>query len=134
MGRRFFLRIQAGTSRLIFRPGPSAPYHFAFNLPRNQMGQAHEWLSGRLPLPSDEEGQSVMSFPRWNAHSVYFTDPAGNILECIARHNLANHSRLPFGPSRWLEISEVGLVVEDVAASAAMLSSALSLTYFDGQG
>jgi catechol-2,3-dioxygenase len=128
------LRIQAGSSSLIFHPGPCAPYHFAFNLPRNQLNLAHEWLSSRISLLSDEQGQTLISFPRWNADSVYFTDPAGNILECIARHNLANDSRLPFGPSSWLCVSEAGLVVDEVAASAAKLSSELSLAYFDGQG
>ena len=32
----------------------------------------------------------VVDYRHWNAHSVFFLDPAGNVVEYIARHDLKN--------------------------------------------
>jgi hypothetical protein len=44
-----------------------------------------------------------------NAHSIFFLDPAGNILEYIARHDLKNGDRHPFSWGDILYASEIGL-------------------------
>ena len=37
----------------------------------------------RRRLPAD-----VVDYSHWNAHSIFFFDPAGNVVEYIARHDL----------------------------------------------
>ena len=53
----------------------------------------------------------IADFVNWNAKSVYFFDPAGNIVELISRFDLENPSEAPFGASHFLSISEIGLVL-----------------------
>jgi len=108
--------VQAGVSSLKFTENNlfEAPfYHFAFNIPENQLNEAIDWLNKKTKL-IEYEGSPVIDFPNWNAHSVYFYDPAGNIVELIARHNLNNSSNEPFTAASLLNISEVGLPVESV--------------------
>ena len=88
-------------------------YHFAFNIPENKINEAIKWLEKKVELI--EYGESnLISFPNWNAHSVYFYDPAGNIVEFIARHNLPNSTDREFSSESILNISEVGMPVTSV--------------------
>lgn len=108
--------VRAGETLLKFTESnlPEVPYyHFAFNIPENQLYDAIKWLNNKVKL-IEYEGSPVIDFPNWNAHSVYFYDPAGNIVELIARHNLNNSSTEPFSAASLLNISEVGLPVESV--------------------
>ncbi|WP_410767711.1 VOC family protein [Fontibacillus sp. BL9] len=88
-------------------------YHFAANIPENRMVQAKEWLSSRASLQM-EDGENEVFFTSWNAHSVYFEDPAGNIVEFIARHNLKNASEEAFSSRSLLCVSEIGIVRDEV--------------------
>lgn len=109
----------AGNSELKFTENPSHSgiYHFAFNIPCNQIREAMHWLENRaVPLVPDNEGNTLIDFSSWNAEATYFFDPAGNIVEFIARRDLHNESDKPFGPDSILEISEIGIVTEDVLA------------------
>jgi hypothetical protein len=57
-----------------------------------------------------------------NAHSIFFFDPAGNLVEYIARHTVANADSSPaFSWADLLYVSELALVVDDVAEAAAGL-------------
>ena len=87
-------------------------YHFALNIPSNQFREAKEWLKGKLTLLV-EDGKDEADFSFWPAHSCYFEDPAGNIVELVARYkeNPINHSA--FSVNSVLNISEIGLVVKD---------------------
>ena len=108
---------QSGDSKLIFRENPqtSGIYHFAFNIPCNQIREAMRWLQSRgVELVADAAGNTLIDFPRWNAEAAYFFDPGGNIVEFIARRDLPNASDKSFGPDSLLAISEVGIVVPDV--------------------
>ena len=67
------------------------------------------------------EGSPVVPFPFWNAHATYFRDPAGNVLELIARHDLALDDPYPFGPAGLHAVSEVGLPTLDVGAAVDAL-------------
>lgn len=112
------LRLRTGASALIFCENVAAAgiYHFAFNIPCNQIEEAKKWLERRaVPLIPGLQGECIIQFPNWHARSVYFFDPAGNIVEFIARDDLANGSARAFGPEALLEISEIGIVVRDVA-------------------
>ena len=88
-------------------------YHFAFNIPENQFKESKEWCLQRVDLIK-LNGEDEFDFKMWNAHSVYFYDNAGNIIELIARHNLKNGSKKKFTGASLLNISEVGLPVYDV--------------------
>lgn len=120
------IAITVGATRLIFQPGNSERYHFAFNIPENQLEAGAAWVQGFAPLLDVEPGIKVADFENWNAHAVYFLDPAGNILELIARHGLANAS----DEFALLEVSEVGMGVDDVPGATAHLAGLLGVSPF----
>lgn len=102
--------LQAGRTQLEFVQGQPHRYHLAFNWPRNQWEAGVDWLSSRVPLVTDGEGRTRFEFESWRARSVYFWDPAGNLMEAIVRDRLSEERP----QVDWLCVSEVGLVVEDV--------------------
>lgn len=109
---------QAGSSQLTFVSVESAEenpyYHFAFNIPANKLDEAKAWISRHVQL-GVEAGEDVSYSASWNSHSVYFADPAGNILELIARHTMDNEVSRPFDAAQdVLNISEIGLPAHDV--------------------
>lgn len=116
--------VTVGTTVLRLRqaaPGTEPAYHIAFAVPEDAIEAARDWLAGRGVAPIPVDGDPVVDFPAWNAHAVYFEDPAGNVLELIARHDLPNADPAPFGPHSMLRIDEVGLPTRDVAAVVAEL-------------
>ncbi len=118
------LTVLIGKSKLTFKQntGIESPYyHFAINIPENQINEAINWLKPKVKL-IENEGSPLINFPNWNAHSVYFYDPAGNIVELIARHDLNNASNEPFSAKSLLNISEVGMPVPDVKVFHDMLN------------
>jgi catechol-2,3-dioxygenase len=126
--------VQAGGTRLEFWPAPpdSQPYyHFAFNIPENKINRAAEWMAERaMLLPHRETGEPVTHWEHWNAHAIYFEDPAGNIVEFIARHTLDNRSRGGFDPGDILYASEIGMVVPDVPTAAQTIASQLGVEMY----
>lgn len=109
--------VQTGSSNMEFTQaakGVEPFYHFAWNIPENQFIEAKAWLAHRTPLLIDSiTKKDEVHFAAWNAHAVYFRDPAGNIGELIARHKLTNSSTKPFSEKQLLCISEIGLVTRD---------------------
>jgi hypothetical protein len=102
-------------------------YHFAFNIPENTIRAARQWQLERTKLvPTPQHmidpayPNDVRHFANWNAHSVFFFDPAFNIVEYIARHELANTSDTPdeFGVEDILYASEIGFVVDETTREA----------------
>lgn len=102
------------------KPNPKHPfYHFAFNIPHNKILAARDWQRHRTPLvptpPQLIDPQfpaDVRHFANWNAHSIFFFDPAFNIVEYIARHDLPNQAEDPdaFDVRDILYASEIGFV------------------------
>jgi len=82
-------------------------YHFAFDIPNNRLDQAEAWLSERVDLLK-HQGETQIPFEDWNARAVYFHDPAGNIVEFIARKNLSNENEDAFSIDSVLRVSEIG--------------------------
>lgn len=123
--------VQAGETRLSFASSGPATYHFAFNIPENRIHEAAAWLRERVELVKHPGGE-VVDFKAWNAHSVYFFDPAGNIVELIARHNLPNATQAPFGPEQFLGVSEMGLPVPEVAPVVDALAAQLGAPLWSG--
>jgi catechol-2,3-dioxygenase len=124
----------AGATRLTFVAVPEDPgaQHFAFNVPENRIEDATHWLAGRAPLVPGPKGEHVLDFSGWNADAVYCFDPAGNVVELIARHSLPNASDEPFGPRSLLSVSEVGMPVDDVPGAVAYLEGELGIPVWDG--
>jgi hypothetical protein len=126
------LEVKAGQSDLLFTESPAfdGAYHFAFNIPENQFDAAKKWISSRVPLLRDENGQDEFKSENWNSHSVYFKDAAGNVLEFIARHDLNNAVNGEFDSRQILKVSEIGLPSEDVVGLANEICKRLDVFVF----
>ena len=144
-GDRF--TVEAGESRITFissteTVGGKAPfYHFAFNIPENKILKALEWQKVRTPLLAIPERNRAAGYPpevvdyaHWNAHSIFFLDPAGNIVEYIARHDLNNDADGDFDPRDILYASEIAFVTDDVPATAGELRRAAGVGPYRGGG
>ncbi|PED07886.1 VOC family protein [Bacillus pseudomycoides] len=108
--------IQVGESELEFCKNNSNTnpfYHFAFNIPSNKFSEAKEWAKNRVVL-NIEDGADEVYFPRSNAHSFYFIDPAGNIVEFISRHMTSPESNEPFSVHSILNVSEMSMTTDQV--------------------
>lgn len=123
----------AGNSRLTFTETMTGnpKYHFAFNIPHNQLQDAIKWSSSRLELLQIEENDVVAHFESWNAKSIYFYDNNDNILEFIARFDLDNSSDQPFNPSSIESISEMGIVVDEPLVLAETIIAENDCFYFE---
>ena len=132
------LVVQAGLTMIIFiRSGNTKGvpfYHFAFNIPENKVRLARDWQLKRtelLPTPTHmiDEGypNDIRHFRNWNAHSVFFWDPAGNLLEYIARHDLRNGSKGDFSTKDILYASEIAFIVDDVDLFSNELKNSFEL-------
>lgn len=140
------LTVGAGATAVTFvRAAAGAPfYHFAFNIPEQKIRAARRWQLERTPLFEAPENlrdpdypHDVRHFAGWNAHSVFFFDPAENVLEYIARHDLpeTRDSGTPgdgFGPGDVLYASEIAFVVDDVARAADGLARDCAVGQYRG--
>lgn len=121
-----------GTSHLTFERSTIANenpfYHFAFDIPGNKVDEAIAWLNSRgISLNLLPHDKYQIYSKTWNATSIYFYDHAGNIVEFIARHNLNHSSTAEFSAESLLNISEIGLVVNDVSSTKELLGSRFSI-------
>lgn len=125
--------LHAGDTLLTFSRADRDPYyHFAFNIPENMLHSAMVWTRARLPLLRRPDGRDVYDFVSWNAHAFYFLDPAGNVVEFIARHDLRNARDGDFSQRDILHASEIGIVVDDVPSAARAARDSLALDRFRG--
>ncbi len=128
-----YLLVKAGKTDIIFTQAPPnwmGQYHFCFNIPENQFLQAKVWLSKRIPLLKDAQGNDEFKSESWNAASLYFKDTAGNILEFIARHDQKNATEIPFNSEQILQVSEIGLPSKDVISFAKELCEKLGVSVY----
>jgi len=107
-------------------------YHFAFNIPNNQLYEAENWISSKVAIIKFEE-KSIIDFPNWNAKSLYFFDNNGNVLEFIARFDLENKSDEAFDNSNILSISEAAFVTKNVETLAKKLIFENDFSFFTKQ-
>jgi hypothetical protein len=89
-----------------------------------------------LPIPSrlrdPRYPEDVVDYSHWNAHSVFFFDPAQNVVEYIGRHDLKNAAPGPFSPDDILYASEIGVITDDVDATARVLKEAAGVGQYRG--
>ena len=136
------LIVTAGDTQIVFSEDRQASdpfYHFAFNIPENKIVAAREWQLARSPLlPIPERNRAaglppdIVDYSHWNAHSIFFLDPGGNVVEYIARHDLKNSAAGAFSSRDILGTSEIALIVDDVPATVTQLRSALALESYRG--
>ncbi|HYJ37829.1 MAG TPA: hypothetical protein VEV87_04400 [Chitinophagaceae bacterium] len=108
-------------------------YHFAINIPANKIEEARSWLLNKVELLWMEDYKSeIADFRNWHAKSIYFLDPVGNIVELIARFDLANASEERFSSQQFLCISEIGLVFpeNEIEEQVKKIIEESQLTYF----
>ncbi len=126
------LVLQVGYTQLRFQyQAHAVPYHFAINIPFAQIGAAHQWLRKRTTLLQDEHGE-LIDFHNWNAWALYAYDPAGNIVEWIARKDILETGHEPFAADAFIGISEIGVVTEGIAPVYQALNELHPLPLYDG--
>jgi catechol-2,3-dioxygenase len=129
------MAFQVGSSLLTFRAAPvnrRPVYHVAFHVPFAQFAAAQRLVRTHTPLLTDPGGAELIMHDAWDAVAFYFVDPAGNILECIARRNsVVETNSAPQGPGI-TGIAEIGLVTDDVPSTTAALGDQLGLAPYRG--
>ena len=127
-----FVELSTGDAVLRFEEvNKSTPYHFAFNIPSNQIKVAAEWLKERRRILKDE-GLEIVFFDFWDARAVYFYDMDNNIVEFIAREKMNIESDEKFSAQSVLGISEIGVPVKDIRPIFEHLNEKLSLNMHSG--
>ena len=119
------------TSLTLTQHKGAQPYHFAINIPSNQEEEALIWLKSRVDILKDGQHE-IQDFDFWNAKAIYFYDKDQNIVEFIARKNLNNKSEDQFSSTSLLEISEIGVPVNDIETTYNSLKKIVTLPIFDG--
>lgn len=134
------ISIAAGKTTVIFRETNNIEepfYHFAFNIPYNKIEDALQWVKDKVELLWIEEYKScIAEFTNWNARSFYFIDPAGNIVEFIARFDLHDEAAdEPFSSKHIRNISEIGIVfdAEQFDINISSMLQQYQLEYFAKQ-
>lgn len=126
---------QIGRSKLSFvaATADQPVYHIAFDIPKNKLVEAYEWLKLRTAILPVTPESNFSNFELWNAKSFYFHDNNKNLLELICRSDLDNESEQKFDGSSILAISEIGLVADDVPFLAETLMSKYGLEVYEKQ-
>jgi catechol 2,3-dioxygenase-like lactoylglutathione lyase family enzyme len=125
----------AGSTRLTFRFSKKQKpvYHFAFDIPKNQLLEAFAWIDNGTEILEVIPPDKIADFYNWNAKSFYFYDNNGNIVECIARFNLEIRAEKPFDGSSIISVSEIGLVAKNVSKFCDELVGRYHLPVFSMQ-
>lgn len=134
--------IQIGESLLTFQPSNLDPtkedtyfpqYHFTIAIPSNQIENCLDWLMNKdgkypdgpsepIPLWNDyQTGAEIVRRNLYNSQSIFIKDPAGNVVEILARHDMNNTQEGDFNKSMFLGITEVGIVTREIRKSAKLL-------------
>jgi len=123
--------VKVGDSLLSFIKSDDNPYyHFAINIPSNQIIESAKWLSERADiLPYMDK--DIVDFPAWNAKSIYFYDADKNIVEFIARRNLDIKSNDSFSGKSLLQLSEIGIPTSNVPVLFNKLNKDYALENYD---
>lgn len=102
-----YFQVEIGESLLVFQETERhSLYHFAINIPGNQYTLAKLWAKERVVL-NREDGVDDIYYSRFDADAFYFEDPAGNVIELIARRHVDKWS--DFSIESLLNISEVSI-------------------------
>jgi len=116
--------IRIGETVLRFAPRDGGPfYHFALLVPGDRFDAALGWARGRVELLG-----GVFDFDAWDAEAVYFHDPAGNIVELIAHHGVAENGRSgELAAEELVGLSELGIVGDPPGLLRSLETAGLAL-------
>ncbi len=127
------VRLRAGKSKLRLAVAEAhVPYHFAFNIPSNKDAEALDWLKKKKVNILKDGRKELLPIEDWNSSAIYFHDADNNIVEFISRKNLGNDSKKKFAGGSILEISEIGLVAEDLKDAIQTLKEDCDLELYSG--
>lgn len=105
--------VKVGTTDVKFQQTEEkARYHFAINIPGNQFVIMKHWIQDRLTL-NKTDGLNEIYYASFDADSMYFEDPAGNLIELIGRRKRDLFGGLT--KDAFFDISEVALITPDIA-------------------
>jgi len=127
--------VRIGSSELILTRAEMTDgvHHLAFGIAPNEFDSMHQWLNQRVDIITVNGSQVVDGPETWNSQSLYFLGPEDILLEFIARQAdievRGNDGDVP----QPLSISEIGIGVVDVAATARELTTTLGLPTFPPQ-
>lgn len=125
--------VQIGWTTFEFRASAEAHlYHYCFLIPSNKLEEALEWIEAKVDIIDTGSNEKITFFDTWNAHSFYFYDGAGNIAECIVRHDLDNTSTSAFQLSDLLCVNEIGMPTENIEFTVNVLQNAFGLPLWRG--
>lgn len=127
------ISFRAGKTKLTFTKAAEKEkpfYHIAFNIVNNKFSDSYDWIDSKLDILPVEDGMMIAGYNDWNAQSFYFYDNNHSILEFIVRFDLPYNSNEPFSTDCITEISEAGLVVDNVQEVAAELNQQHKIPYF----
>ena len=128
-----YFELQLGKSILAFEYAKtSSSYHFAINIPSFQEQEALAWLKEKTSILKGDNKKEIQDFVDWNARAIYFYDPDKNIVEFIARKNLAYQSNKLFDAQSVVEISEIGIPTTNIAKHYHWLHHKLGLEIYSG--
>lgn len=124
-----------GATKLIFRRSENVRpvYHFAIDVPNNRFEEAYRMMKWRTEIISGGPSGDIVDFTNWDAKSFYFLDNNGNILEFITRYSNKTFSNYPFSSNSYINISEIGLVTNNVTELADTLVKEYGLPIFHRQ-
>ncbi|RYD56437.1 MAG: VOC family protein [Sphingobacteriales bacterium] len=126
------ISFKAGKTKLTFEQVTDGKpfYHIAFNIVNNKFSDSFEWINNKLDILPVSDDMLIAGYDNWNAQSFYFYDNNGSILEFITRFDLPYHSDEPFSPDCIMEVSEVGLVTDDIQDLAEELKVDYGIPHF----
>lgn len=126
------ISFKAGKTMLTFEQAAEGKpfYHIAFNIVNNKFSDSFEWINNKLDILPVSDELLIAGYDNWNAQSFYFHDNNGSILEFISRFDLPYYSTEPFSSECIMEISEVGLVTDDVHDLAEEIKVEHGIPYF----
>ncbi len=138
---------QIGSSRLKFlnQVTINAPiYHFAIEIPANQVENALDWLKNEggkyadgpqqaVEILTDEEtGAEIIYRPLYKSRSVFFKDPNGQIIELIGREASENTVDGVFSRSLMTKICDFSLITKDARKCETLLNEEFGFRAFEG--
>lgn len=97
-------------------------YHYAIRIPRGKLRPAVGWLRERTSLVTDETGNRIVERTELDSESIYFFDPADNLVELVVRDRLDDHAVGAFTTDDLRAVNEVGLPVLDVKEGVERLT------------
>ena len=124
------LSVQAGATRIEFSKAPQGErpyYHIAWAIPSNRFEQGKAWLQERLKLLQGPDGRDEYHFTYARRRAVFFPDPAGNILELVARDDVGDKQHGRFTRDSILWVNHAGLTVTDMDAAIGSIRRELGL-------